>query len=134
MLHGIVSLDATVTEDDDPMRELRDVGFVRHHDDRQAAGIQVLKDLHDLDRCPAVEIAGRLVGKKQRGPIYERPGDGDPLLLTTWKSWDGKWCARSANPTTDSASVARAARSALSSRVYSVGSSAFSNAVVRASR
>ena len=33
-----------------------------------------------------VEIAGRLVGQNQRRVVYQRPRDGNPLLLTTRQS------------------------------------------------
>ena len=39
---------------------------MRHHDDGDPAFRSVLKNPHDLDTRPAVEIAGRLIGEKIR--------------------------------------------------------------------
>ena len=51
-------------------------------DDRHALlAIERDERLHDLVRGSRIEIAGRLVGKKQARRVDERAGDGDALLL-----------------------------------------------------
>ena len=69
----------------DPFRELRDVGFVCDEDDRFSVVIQLLKDAHDLFRRVRVEIAGRLVGEKNRRIRDERACDRNALLLSAGK-------------------------------------------------
>src|SRR6266498_2242211 len=67
---GVILTDLSVAKNDDALRELRDVVFVRDENDRQSLLIQVLEDLHDLDRRSAVEVSGRLVGEEDRWMIH----------------------------------------------------------------
>ena len=57
--HRIVFADLAIPEHHHALRKLRDVMLVRHHYNRQAFVIQVLKHFHDLHRRPAIQIAGR---------------------------------------------------------------------------
>ena len=52
-------------------------------DDDRHALIAVERDqrLHDLMRGLGVEIAGGFVGEQYAGPVDQRSGDGDALLL-----------------------------------------------------
>ena len=54
---------------------------MRHHDDRNSALVQLLKDSHDLDAGSTVEIASRLVRQHNFGVIDQRARDCDALLL-----------------------------------------------------
>jgi len=45
-------------------------------------GRQPAERADDLLRCGAVEVAGRFVGEDDARFVGERPGDGNPLLLT----------------------------------------------------
>ena len=50
-------------------------------DDRDAAGIQIVKDVQDLLARDSVEVTGRLVGQDDTGFGRQGAGDGNPLLL-----------------------------------------------------
>lgn len=55
---------------------------MRDHDDGHAqSGLQFAEEREDLVAVPAVEVAGRLVGEEDRGPVDESAGDGSALLL-----------------------------------------------------
>src|SRR3954454_4206878 len=58
---------------------------MRHHYDRDAVRIQVLKNLHHLDACSAVEIAGWFVSEEHFGIVDQRARDCDALLLSAGK-------------------------------------------------
>ncbi len=59
------------------------VRLVRYDNDRNPIPfVQLSKKRHDLCGPHSVEITGRLIGKKYRGPRDKRPGDGRPLLLS----------------------------------------------------
>src|SRR5262245_53633334 len=63
-----LSLQLAVNEAQQPLGIGGDVGFVRNHDDRDALlPVQPRHQVHDLNAGLGVEIAGRLVRKKQRG-------------------------------------------------------------------
>src|SRR5579864_8566956 len=79
--NGIVLADPAVAEDDHPPGELGDVELVGDEHDGQAAVVEVLEDLHDLDRGAAVEVPGRLVRQQDPGAVHQGAGDGDALLL-----------------------------------------------------
>ena len=64
--HLIVLADPAVAEDHHAPGELRDVGLVGDQHDGEAVVVQLLEDLHDLDRGPAVEVSGGLVGEQDR--------------------------------------------------------------------
>ncbi len=40
-----------------------------------------------------IQVAGRLVGEEDQGPVDERPGDGDPLLLAAGQLVRAGWTA-----------------------------------------
>jgi integrase len=50
--------------------------FVSDKNDRQSAIIEILKDLHDLGRSSAVEVAGGLVGQQDRRTVH-----GDATII-----------------------------------------------------
>ena len=58
---------------------------MRDHDDGDPVLVQLLKNSHDLDTRPAVEIAGRLIRKQDFGLINQRARNRDALLLTAGK-------------------------------------------------
>src|SRR6266436_3697599 len=59
--------------------------LVRHHDDRDSALVELLKDCHYLDARAAVEIAGRLVSKQDLGLINQSTRNCHALLLAARK-------------------------------------------------
>ena len=81
-----VADDLAVAHDDDAFAVGGDVQFVRDHDDGDAGVVEFLKQPHDFDAGARVEIAGRLVGQHQFGPVDQGAGDGDALLLAA-----GNW-------------------------------------------
>src|SRR5688500_49887 len=76
-----VRLDPAVPQHDDTLGEGRDVRLVRHHDDRLAHGVQLAENVHDVGAGRAVEVARRLVGEQDAGPVHQRARDGDALAL-----------------------------------------------------
>src|SRR3954447_18944839 len=75
--------DATVGEEDDAVGVGRRRGVVGHH--HHGLGVLVHappQQLEDLGARPAVEVPGRLVGEHDLRPPHQRPGHGDPLLLS----------------------------------------------------
>ena len=57
------------------------MGDQQHGD--AALGVQPLKDIHDLDTGPGVEVAGWLISQQNRWLVDERPRDRHALLLST---------------------------------------------------
>ena len=55
--------------------------IVGRHDDRRAEPVERGEQTHQAVRHVGIDIAGRLVGNEQLGPVDHRPGDGDALLL-----------------------------------------------------
>ena len=49
--------------------------------------LELLKDVHDLDGCAGVEVAGRLVGEQDRRAVEQGARDSDTLLLAPPESW-----------------------------------------------
>src|SRR5262245_46097866 len=87
-VHGVVAdvgLDTAVAKPDHAAGPLGDVVLVRHHDDRLAGPVHLLKHLHDLVAGARVEIAGRLIGEDYVRVVHQAAGDGDPLLLAAGK-------------------------------------------------
>ena len=59
-----------------------DLGVVGHdHESLAALAVEAAEEGQDIGRPRRVEVPGRLVTQHQRGPIDERPGDRNALLL-----------------------------------------------------
>ena len=56
-------------------------GIMGDHADRRAAFVKVTKQAHDRFTVLRIEIAGGLVGEKDRGIPGNGPRDGNALLL-----------------------------------------------------
>ena len=75
-----------VAQADRAFGQLRDVRIVGHEDERRAgAAIQLEHDLDDSAARFRIEIAGRLIGKKNLRPIDESAGERDALLFAAGK-------------------------------------------------
>src|SRR6266581_4676441 len=74
--------DPAVSKLDHAPRKAGNIGFVRDQHDRQALLVQLLQDIDNLHGGTAVEIAGRLIGQQDRGPVYQRASNRDALLLS----------------------------------------------------
>src|SRR5215510_1356194 len=74
--------DLSVEDRDHAVGVLGDVMFVRHDDDRVAALVQRVEQLHNLLRGLRIEVAGRLVGENNRRTVDQGAGDGHALSLT----------------------------------------------------
>src|SRR5712692_4343129 len=89
MGHALVFAYLSVAKNKHALGELRDVVLVGDQHDGQSFVIQVLENLHDLDRGAAVEISGGLVGQQNRRLVHQRARNGHALLLPTghlrWK-------------------------------------------------
>ena len=79
--HRIVFPDFSVPENQNAFSELSDVVLMRDQHDRQPLFVQILKNLHDLHRRPAIQIPRRLVRQQNRWTIHQRPCNGHSLLL-----------------------------------------------------
>ena len=77
----LVALDQAVDDADRAMGVGGHLGIVRHQDDGDPLGVELLEHPQDFHAGVRIEVAGRLVGQQQRGAIDQRPGDGHPLLL-----------------------------------------------------
>src|SRR5579859_6742774 len=64
---SFVGGDQTVSQYDHPAGVLRDVGFVRDHNDGLPGVCERLEHLHDFFRRLRVEVTGRLVGQEDGG-------------------------------------------------------------------
>jgi hypothetical protein len=72
-----------VGQEDDPVRVGGAARVVGHHHDRLAELADRLpQEVQDVGRGVRVEVAGGLVGEDQIGLVDQRPGAGNPLLLT----------------------------------------------------
>src|SRR5215468_2532742 len=86
VLYREIPPDASVTELDNAIRILSDVGLMRHDNDREIPlDVQPLEDLHHLDRRSRVERTRRLVRKDQRGIVDQCTRKRDALLLAAGK-------------------------------------------------
>ncbi len=74
--------DPAVAKLDHAPRKARNVRLVRDQHDRQALVVQFLQHIDDLNGGTAVEIARRLIGQQDRGPVYQRARNRDALLLS----------------------------------------------------
>src|SRR5215831_12579643 len=61
--HRFILADSAILKHQHAFRELGDVMLVGDQNNRQPPVIQTLKDIHNVDRSAAVEIAGRLIGQ-----------------------------------------------------------------------
>ena len=75
----------TITQTDRAPRVPRDVGFVRHENDRVVRVVQVLEKRHDFFTGFRIEIARRFVGQNDGGIVYQSPRDRDALALAAGK-------------------------------------------------
>ena len=57
--------------------------IVGYYQNGGATLVDLLKELHDLLGCLRVKITSRLVCKKDVRAVYNRPGKGNSLLLST---------------------------------------------------
>src|SRR6185503_11949027 len=86
IIDHLVSLDATVFEDDNAPRVLSYIRLVRNDGNRDSALlIEPLKNIHHFNRSAAVEISRRLVRQNNRRTIHKRASDGDALLMAAGK-------------------------------------------------
>jgi hypothetical protein len=81
----LIGLDRPVAHHDVALRESRNVRLVRHHHDRDPALVELLENVHDLETCAAVEVAGRLIGEDDFRIVDESTRDRDSLLLAAGK-------------------------------------------------
>ena len=85
VLHRFVAANFAVAEYDGAFGEAGNVGLVRHQHNGQPALIQGLKNLHDLHRGAAIEVARGLVRQQDGGPVNQGASDSHPLLLAAGK-------------------------------------------------
>ena len=71
---------APVQLDDPPAHRVHDALVVGRHHHRGARPVDAVEQAHDA-AVGGVQVAGRLVGQEDQGPVDEGPGDGHPLLL-----------------------------------------------------
>src|SRR5215469_12122345 len=83
IVDAFVTPNPTIKKLNATLRELRDLQFVGYQDDGQAVVIEVLKDVHDLDRGPTIEVSRGLIGEQDGWTVYEGTRDGYTLLLTS---------------------------------------------------
>ena len=62
-----------------------DIALVSDHYDGLAPGVQARQQLNDLRPGGRVKIPRRFVSKNHRRIVDQRPGDGNPLLLSSRK-------------------------------------------------
>ena len=71
----------SIAHNDVASRAGGDVLLVCDHHNRDSTLVELLKNSHDLDAGPAVEIAGRLICKQHLGFIDQRARNRYALLL-----------------------------------------------------
>lgn len=78
-----VGNNPAIAERDDAVGEpLRQRTFVRHHNNRHSQrGLKLTQQQENLLAVHTVEIARRLVGKENAGPIHQRTSQGAALLF-----------------------------------------------------
>ena len=62
---------------------LGDLRVVGHEYDGTSLGMQFLEKNQYLERGTGIEISGRFIGEDDGGVVYQRPGDGDTLHLSS---------------------------------------------------
>jgi len=85
LCHIEIFQDQSVTHHHIATRVSGNVLLVRDHDDGDAALVELLKNSHDLDASPAVQVSGRLIGEHNFRVVHESARDRDALLLATGK-------------------------------------------------
>src|SRR5690606_20675590 len=84
--HGTVAHDGSVGQADGPAGAGGEIGIMRDQDERGAdAPVELAHELHDHVPGAGIEVAGRLVGKEDAGPVGERPRQRHALLLAAGK-------------------------------------------------
>src|SRR6266567_7072366 len=83
--HRKILAHNSVTHEDIAPRIRSNVLLVRHHEDRDTALVQLLKNFHDLDARAAVDVSCRLIGEHDLGIVDQRARNRDALLLATRK-------------------------------------------------
>src|SRR5262249_56856811 len=79
---AIVADDLAALESDyTPAHHVYDVPIVRGHHDGHSRRVDAQEDLHDLPGSRWVQVAGRLVGDKEAGPVGQRARDRPPPPL-----------------------------------------------------
>ena len=78
----LVALDRSVHDADGPMGVGGHLGIVRHQNDGDPLGVELLKHSQDFDARMRIQIACRLVGQNERGAIDQCPADRHSLLLS----------------------------------------------------
>ena len=76
-----IALDHSVHDANGPMGVGGHVGIVRHQDDGDSLGVELLEHPQDFDARVRIEVARRLVGQQQARAIDQRAADRHPLLL-----------------------------------------------------
>ena len=79
---GVVALDHSIDDADGPMGVSGHLGIVRHQNDGDSLGVELLEHPQDFDARVRIEIAGGFVGQHQRGTVDQSAADGHPLLLS----------------------------------------------------
>ena len=81
-VHLDVLDDTAVAQDQPRVGHRRQLGVVRHQDERRAARtVDLPQQLHDVAAVGAVEVAGWLVGQHDRRVVGQGAGERDALLL-----------------------------------------------------
>ena len=70
-----------VDHNDPLVKMIHQALFMGHHHHGGAQRVDALQQSHDLQRAGRVQVAGGLVGHDGAGIVYQRPGNGHPLLL-----------------------------------------------------
>src|SRR5215472_5593481 len=79
----LVPHDLAVFQLDNPLPHgVHDGGVVGGHDHGRAGPVDPVENFHDPDRGSRVDVPRGLVRQQDHGPVDERPGHRDPLLLT----------------------------------------------------
>src|SRR5207302_2600819 len=78
---GVIAGDYAVTDGNDAVGVLGDVGLVGDDDDGIATVMKIVEEGHDLVAGFGVEVSGGLVGEDDGGAVDEGASDGDALAL-----------------------------------------------------
>ncbi len=84
-VHRLVLHDTAVDDAHDTAGIAGDIPVVGDHDDCLTPAVQFLKNGHDLQAGAGIEVAGGFIGQQDFRLVYQRPGDGHPLLLAAGK-------------------------------------------------